>query len=125
MIKAKKTILIIEDDADTLRLIKDTLEDNYFLCETASTAVEGLEKAQQVKPQLILLDLMLPGMSGFGFIRQLKSTPQLRRTPVVILSSLSDGEIANESLQLGAVGYLTKAINQKELISTIRDYTLT
>ncbi len=124
MIKAKKTILIVEDDADTLRLIKDTLEDNYFLCETASTAAEGLEKAQQVQPQLILLDLMLPGMSGFGFIRQLKSTPQLRKTPVVILSSLSDGEIANESLQLGAVGYLTKAINQKELINTIRDYTL-
>lgn len=124
MIRPKKTVLVIEDDPDTSELLKDALQENYFLCETATTATEGLEKACSCKPHLILLDLMLPGMSGFGFMRALRQIPELENVPVVILSALADDEIADESLELGAVGYLTKAINQKELISVIRDYTL-
>lgn len=119
---AKKKILIIEDDPDTTRLLKDTLEDRSFVCEIAETAQEGLKKAKSTKPNLILLDLMLPGMSGFGFMREIKHLSDIRKTPVVILSSLADEDIAQETYDLGAVTYLTKACNANELISVVQEY---
>jgi len=124
MIQAKKTVLVVEDDEDTCLLLKEALEDNYFICEIAPTAAEGLQKAETSPPHLILLDLMLPGMSGFGFMREVRNNPKLKGIPVVVLTALADNDIADQSLELGAVGYLTKAINQKELISVIRDYTV-
>ncbi|HKX12322.1 MAG TPA: response regulator, partial [bacterium] len=61
-----KRVLVIDDDPDILTLLKETLEANHFECHVASSPQEGLETAISSKPHLILLDLMLPGMSGFG-----------------------------------------------------------
>ncbi|HCU23451.1 MAG TPA: hypothetical protein DF383_00400 [Deltaproteobacteria bacterium] len=123
MIPKTKKVLVIDDDTDVLVLLKETLESNHFECDTAISPTEGLEKALSSKPHLIILDLMLPGMSGFGFLRELKKHKDLLKTPVVVLTALSDQEIAEESLSLGAKGYLSKACNAKELVTMVQAYS--
>ncbi|HEX5033413.1 MAG TPA: response regulator [bacterium] len=118
-----KRVLVIDDDPDILTLLKETLEANHFECHVAASPQEGLETAIANKPHLILLDLMLPGMSGFGFMRELKKHKELAATPIVVLTALSDEEIAEESLSLGAKGYLSKACNAKELVTMVQAYS--
>ena len=119
---SKKTVLLIDDEPEILKLLKRRLRAHHFQCETADNPVEGLKKAAQSKPNLILLDLMLPKMSGFGFLRLVKGNPNLAGIPVVVLTALGDEEIAREAMDLGAVGYLTKACPTEELISMIQNY---
>jgi two-component system phosphate regulon response regulator PhoB len=119
----KKKILIVDDDSDILELLKFTLESSHFECETALSATDGLQKALTYKPNLILLDLMLPEMSGFGFMRELKNNTQYGQIPVVVLTSLADEEIASEVMDLGAVGYLSKSCDKKELIAMVNEYS--
>ncbi|MBL7685320.1 MAG: response regulator [Deltaproteobacteria bacterium] len=117
----RKTILVIDDDPDTIALVESALSDS-FDCETAYTASDGLQKAITLKPDLILLDLMLPEMSGFGVMRNLRRKLGRHGIPVVVLTSLVDEEIADEAMGLGAVGYLSKACKAKELISMVQEY---
>jgi len=118
----KKKILVIDDNADVLRLVEDTLGSSAYVCVTAQNAMEGLEKASQEKPQLILLDLMLPKMSGLGFLRKLKNNPELKQIPVIAFTTLGDEDVANEVMALGAVGFLRKACGSHELLSMIDNY---
>jgi DNA-binding response OmpR family regulator len=122
MNQPKKRILIIDDDEDILDLIKVTLKLNNFECATALSAPEGLEKAKKVKPHLILLDLLLPQVSGIEFLQELKNDPELAGIPVVALTSLIDEETAQKVMNSGAVGYLSKACNAKELLSMVKEY---
>lgn len=118
----RKTILIIEDEPDMLRLVKKRLEANSFQCIGAEDPVEGLQKAVRAKPNLILLDLMLPKMSGFGFLRLVKGNPNVANIPVVVLTALGDEEIAREAMDLGAAAYLSKFCNSQTLIDTVKEY---
>lgn len=120
----KKKILLIDDNEDVLTLVKDILNSTSFECITATTAMEGLEKASQEKPRLILLDLMLPKMSGLGFLREIKNNSELKTIPVVAFSTLGDEDIASEVMGLGAVGYLRKACGPNELLTMIREYAV-
>lgn len=117
-----KTILVVDDDPGFLYLLKETLEENKFRCITAESAGEALEKAKLEEPDLILLDLMLPVMSGHGLIRAFKNNPRFADIPVIVLSALTDGEVAVEMIEQGAVNYLSKACNAEELLETVRQY---
>lgn len=116
----KKTVLVIDDEPELLKLVKRRLEANRIECVTAENPVIGLEKAVKTRPDLILLDLMMPRMSGLGFLRLVKGNPATAGIPVVVLTALSDEEVAREAMDLGAVGYLTKACASQELISMIQ-----
>ncbi len=122
MIQTRKTVLLIDDDVDYLFLLKETLESNYFKCLVASNAQEGIELARKERPHLILLDLMLPVMSGYGVIRTLKRTAEVQGIPIVALTALADEEIAMETIRLGAVGFLNKSCDAKELITMVSEY---
>lgn len=119
---ARKKVLVIDDDDMVLSLLRETLESNDFECFTAHDAVEGFKKAADCKPGLIILDLMLPKMSGYGFLRGIKGNPGLAKIPVVILTSLTDSHVAMEALDLGAVSFLSKSCDSRELISTLQAY---
>lgn len=121
----KKKILIIDDDPDIMHLIVERLQESNFECYTATLPSEGMEKALEFKPDLVLLDLMLPKMSGFGFMREFKLRNDLAHIPVVILTVLADEDIAQEAMNLGAAGYLTKACTAKELLSVVKEYSST
>lgn len=122
--KLAKKVLIVDDDPAVVDVLKRRVEKDRFVCLTAATASDGLKKALHHKPDFILLDLMLPQMSGFGFLRELKKHPELSEVPVVVLSGLGDEEVAQESMDLGAVGYLTKDCDHRELMTLVQEYAV-
>lgn len=122
MTQQKKKVLLIDDESDVRDILKMVIETGHFHCLTASSAVEGRNIAIRKKPDLILLDLMMPEMSGFGFLREREKHAELKKIPVVVLTSLGDEEVAREALSLGAVGYLIKSCGKEELMAMIQEY---
>lgn len=118
----KKRILLIDDDKDLLTVMKERLKVHDFLCLMLSEPDKVVQRALHWKPHLILLDLGLPKISGFGLLRELRCHPELSRIPVVILSGISDAEVVREGLELGATGYLNKTCGARELVSTVSQY---
>lgn len=102
-------ILIIEDDKFLRQLMSRKLTDKNFEIEEATDGEEGLRKIRDIKPDLILLDLILPGIDGFDLLSQIKEDISLAPIPVIILSNLGQREDIEKGLKLGAVDYLVKA----------------
>lgn len=105
----KKKILIIEDEKDLRFFITQALKSEGFEIIEAFDGEEGLEKAKAEKPNLILLDLLLPGINGYEVLSRLKKDPDLELIPVIILSNLGQEEEIERGLKLGAIDYLIKA----------------
>lgn len=117
-------ILIIEDNETNLELAATLLELKGFTVISARTAEDGLRLAQQVLPDLILMDFSLPGMDGLAATRNLRANPVTRHLAVIGLSANAmkgDEEIA---LNAGCNGYLTKPINTRTFVSTIESFIL-
>lgn len=119
----KIKILVVDDDTDLLYLLKRKLNKLDMECITAVMPSEGLQKASEMNPDLVLLDLNLPKMSGFGFLREFKHRSDLSNIPVVVLTSIADSEVSQEAMNLGAASYLTKSCTDNELFSVINKYT--
>jgi DNA-binding response OmpR family regulator len=117
---AGKSILIIEDDQTTQHIIRHFLEKNGFAVASAGDAEEGLRQARNKPPALILLDLMLPGMSGFQVLSRLKQDAALAPIPVVIISSLTQEDNVIKALTAGAVDYITKPLSPIVLVTKIK-----
>jgi len=117
-----KKVLIIEDDKFLRELMAQKLiKENYEVSE-AIDGEEGLQKIKEEKPDLILLDLILPGIDGFQILSQLKSDPALSAIPVIILSNLGQREDIEKGLNLGAVDYLIKAhFTPGEIIDKVKN----
>ena len=118
---AKKTILIIEDDKFLRELIvQKLLREGYEISE-ALDGEEGIKKIKEEKPDLILLDLILPGIDGFEVLSQMREESRLSSIPVIILSNLGQKEDVEKGMKLGAVDYLIKAhFTPGEIIEKIR-----
>ena len=102
-------ILIIEDDKFLRELIVSKLtKENYEVFE-AVDGEEGVKKIREEKPDLILLDLILPGIDGFEVLSQMKSDPVVSSIPVIILSNLGQKEDIEKGIELGATDYMIKA----------------
>lgn len=111
-----KRVLVIDDDASIRELMTRMLKREGFSVHTASSGEQGLEMAMQIKPSVILLDVMLPRMDGWAVLTKIKSTPELAEIPVVMQSILDE---ANKGFMLGAREYLTKPIDRKRVLSVI------
>ncbi|MFH1522571.1 MAG: response regulator [Patescibacteria group bacterium] len=106
----KKTkIVIIEDDKFLLKLYSNKLKSNGFEVLGAINSQEGLNKVITEKPNLILLDLVLPGKSGFEVLAEIKQNPDTKKIPVIILSNLGQESDIERGTELGAVAYFVKA----------------
>ena len=105
----KTKILIIEDDQSLVKIIGEALGAEKFTVILALEADEGLDKAILEQPTLIVLDILLPGKSGFECLKKLKENQKTKDIPVIILSNLGQSEEIREGLSLGAVDYLVKA----------------
>jgi len=114
-------ILIVEDDKFLRELIvKKLLGENYDVVEAAD-GEEGVKKIKEEKPDLVLLDLILPGIDGFGVLSQVKEDPAFASLPVIILSNLGQKDDVERGLKLGAVDYMIKAhFTPGEIIEKIR-----
>lgn len=115
-------ILSIEDDPDLQHLISYALRNQGFEVHYAFTGPEGYEKALSVNPDLILLDMMLPGLNGVEVVKRLKQTKATRDIPFIVLTAYAADANFMESgvLALGAVEYMRKPVQMTELIKTIK-----
>ena len=108
-ISQKILILIVEDDKFLRELITRKLTEEGYKISDAVDGEEGIEKIKKENPDLILLDLILPGIDGFNVLSQLKDNSKLSKIPVIILSNLGQREDVEKGLKLGAADYLIKA----------------
>jgi DNA-binding response OmpR family regulator len=118
----KKTkILIVEDEEILLTALSEELKQEGFEVVGAKDGVEGVEKAVSEKPELILLDLVMPRLDGIGALKQMKEKAEIKDIPVVILTNLSDYDKVSDALSLGAMDYLVKAnYRLEELVNKIK-----
>jgi len=117
----QKNILIIEDDRFLRELIAQKLIKEDFNISEAIDGEEGIKKIKEEKPDLVLLDLILPGIDGFEVLSKMREDPSITRIPVIILSNLGQREDVERGLKLGAVDYLIKAhFTPGEIIEKIK-----
>jgi diguanylate cyclase (GGDEF)-like protein/PAS domain S-box-containing protein len=116
------TILIVDDIPANLAIAVDYLEDNGFQVMVAQDGQEGLERAQLMRPDLILLDVMMPGIDGFETCRRLKMTESTRDIPVIFMTALADTADKIKAFAAGAVDYVSKPFQVEELLARIKTH---
>ncbi len=120
---SKPTVLLVEDDPLLTKMYKSKFESEGFIFLTANDGVEGLEKAQKEKIDIIILDLMMPKMSGIDLLSNLRSGSKGKNIPVIVLTNLTQVEEKQQALDLGVKEYLVKA-NQTpgQIVEKIKMY---
>jgi DNA-binding response OmpR family regulator len=113
------TILIIDDEPVQLRAIVTELTALGFETLIARDGADGLGKAERGRPDLILLDILMPGWDGYETCRRLKATPATRAIPVIFLSALCDTEQKLRGFEAGCVDYITKPFDQREVLARV------
>ena len=116
----KEKILIVEDEEDVVELISYNLTKENYVCDTAFSGSQALDKFRQSPPDLVLLDLMLPEMDGLEVCKELKNNPDTRQTPIIMVTAKSDEADIVTGLELGADDYITKPFSPKVLIARVR-----
>ena len=111
-----RNILIVEDDKNIADLLRLYLEKEEMNCTVAGDGLEGLEKFQAVQPDLVLLDIMLPGMDGWSVCRKIRETS---KAPIIMLTAKGELEDKVSGLEMGADDYITKPFEAKEVVARI------
>jgi two-component system alkaline phosphatase synthesis response regulator PhoP len=117
---AKENILIVDDEEDVLELVRYNLDKNGYNTETATTGEEALTKARAKLPDLVILDLMLPGIDGLGVCKKLKSDTKTQNIPIIMLTAKGEEIDIVTGLELGADDYVTKPFSPKVLVARVR-----
>ena len=119
--KNNKKIIVIDDDEYILNLIKIILSNKNYEMLTATTGEEGIRMAIQQKPNLILLDIMMPVIDGWEILKMLHTDENTRKIPIAMLTCKTDVKNKLIGLQEGAIDYITKPFSPEELISRVDD----
>jgi len=115
-------ILVVDDEADSRKLLRSVLSSEGYNVRVADGGELALASVSVKRPELILVDLRMPGMDGFEVCRKLKQSPDTRDIPVIILSGSGGMSEKVEGLRLGAVDYITKPFHQEELLVRVRTH---
>lgn len=113
-------ILIVDDSSAHLYAMSQLLEDDGYNVVTAQSGEEGVEKARQNKPDLILMDIVMPGMSGFKATRELAKDDDTKSIPIIYVTTKDQETDKIWGMRQGAVAYLTKPVDGKKLLKSIR-----
>jgi DNA-binding NarL/FixJ family response regulator len=116
------TVLVVDDSPDSLSLINDILAKEGVTTLVALEGSQAITIAEQIKPDIILLDALMPKMNGFETCIRLKQNRMLRHIPVVFMTGLKDSENILKGLNAGGVDYITKPVNPDELIARIETH---
>jgi two-component system phosphate regulon response regulator PhoB len=119
-ILAKPTILVVEDEAPLLTLLRYNLEKQGFRVEEAADGQEALLRVAETKPDLILLDWMLPALSGIEVCRQIRRRPNTRDLPIIMVTARTEDQDAVRALDTGADDYIAKPFAMEALMARIR-----
>ena len=117
-----KKILVVDDEADFVEAIRMRLEANNYIVIAAYNGLECMDKARREKPNLILLDLVMPESNGFETLSKLKTDRHTVNIPVIILTAKSDSEYIVDASKLGAADYLVKPPSMQTLLEVIGKY---
>lgn len=119
-----KRILLVEDQEDNRRIIRDLLAANGYDLVEAASGEEGLVALgeRQERPDLILMDIDLPGLNGYEVTRRIRAIPDLRRIPVIAVTSYALSGDDQKAFAAGCDGYVTKPFSPRLLLSKIREY---
>lgn len=114
------SILIVDDNPTNLEVLSESLSDGGFQVAVAIDGESALEQINYHPPNLILLDVMMPGIDGFETCKRLKENPQTQDIPVIFMTALSDAEHKIEGFSLGAIDYITKPFRYEEVMARVR-----
>ena len=117
--KVKDTILITDDDINSLNVIIELLDKSGYKTIVATNGFAAIEKAMAASPDLILLDVMMPGMDGFETCWKLKENEELKNIPVIFISAFSETVNKIKGFKSGGVDFITKPFQNEEVISRI------
>ncbi|WP_086486905.1 ATP-binding response regulator [Thioflexithrix psekupsensis] len=120
--RTKPLVLIIDDSMVNLALLKKTLQKYEFSVVLANNGEQGLMRARQYRPDLILLDVMMPGWDGYETCQRLKSEPELANIPILFLSALNETDNKLKAFQAGAVDYVSKPFQKEELLARVKTH---
>ena len=116
---SKAKILVVDDDAISLELMEAMLVPNGYEIITANDGSKAVAIIVEQKPDLILLDIMMPGLDGYSTLAKIKENKTISKIPVVMLTAMGYQLNKELALQIGAVGYITKPVDLPELLKTI------
>lgn len=116
-------ILIVDDNAASRETLESILTAENYTLQMAEDGFQALHKADALHPDLILLDVMMPGMDGFEVCRRLRTTPGLAEIPVILLTALDDTASRLEGLEAGADDFISKPFDRQELRARVRTIT--
>ncbi len=114
-----KTVLIIDDESDLVEAISARFEHEGFQTMTAANGVTGYRHALRHKPDIILLDIMMPAMDGFHTCRMLKRCPQTQKIPVIMLTALNERKDVLSAIAAGAQDYALKPVDFRSLVGKV------
>ena len=117
------TLLIVDDNASARETLLAMLELEGYQIEMAKDGFQALQILQKVQPDLILLDVMMPGMDGFEVCRRIRATPQLAEVPIILLTALDDRASLLQGIEAGADDFISKPVDRYELIARARTIT--
>ncbi len=113
-------ILVVDDSPTEIHRLKTILEKNGFEISVASTGEEGIKVAKMGRPDLILMDVVMPGINGFEATRQLSKQPETANIPVIIVTTKDQQTDRVWASRQGAKDYIVKPVNEKELLNSIK-----
>jgi two-component system alkaline phosphatase synthesis response regulator PhoP len=116
-----KKIIVVDDEPYIARVIKFKLEQEGYNVISANDGQTGLQRIREEKPDLVLLDVMMPGLSGYDVCQQLKKDPALSGIPVVILTAKGQERDREQGLNMGASDYITKPFSPNRLLELVRN----
>ena len=113
-------VLVVDDILPNVKLLEAKLSNEYYDVLTATSGAEALKKIEQDSPDIVLLDVMMPGMDGFEVCKRVKDNPALAHIPIVMVTALTDNEDKVRGLEAGADDFLSKPVNDMALMARVR-----
>jgi len=117
-----KLILVVEDQEDNRRIMRDLLTSAGYEVIEAVTGEEGVAAAETHRPDLILMDIQLPGLDGYEATRQIKANPDLEHIPIIVVTSYALSGDDVKAFEAGCNAYVSKPFSPRELLAKIREH---
>jgi putative two-component system response regulator len=114
-------ILVVDDEEKNLKVVAMIVQSCGYDCQTAKSGLEALDKTKEYSPDLIFLDVMMPGMDGYETCRKLRADPATQFIPIVMVTALGDQDARNKGLEAGANDFLTKPVNKTEIATRAKN----
>lgn len=119
VLKKDYNILVVDDSTTNVVLLEAIFYDRGYKIDTALNAIEAFSIIDKEIPDLILLDLLMPKVSGFDFLKKLRSSKHTKNTPVIVVTASTDDENVDRIMKLGAVDYIKKPIDLKYIVDKV------